>query len=105
MAALAMDVEGNDLDDGWGDELAYQPHGPFYTQQAWEAHRMRHLDVGVVTSSVGLAAWPPAGQGRIERYLFHWCLLDRSWGVAFFLRSILRRATCRRYHVKVGTLS
>ena len=57
MAALAMDAEWNDPDDGWFDELDYQPQGPFCTQQALEAHRV-FLDTGVVTSSVG----PSAGQ-------------------------------------------
>ena len=61
MAALAMDAEWNDPDDGWIDELDYQPQGPFCSQQELEAHR-EFLDVGVGTSSVGLSAGPPAWQ-------------------------------------------
>ena len=56
-----MDAEWNDPDDGWFDELDYQPQGPFYSQQELEAHR-EFMDRGVVTSSVGLSAGPPAGQ-------------------------------------------
>ena len=55
-----MDAEWNDPDDGWVNEFDYQPQGPFFSQQALEAHR-EFLDRGARTSSVGLAAGPPAG--------------------------------------------
>ena len=56
-----MDAEWNDPDDGWFDELDYQPQGPFCTQRALETHRV-FLDRGVVTSLVGLSTGPSAGQ-------------------------------------------
>ena len=53
-------------------ELDYQPQGPFYTQQALETHRVVSVNVGVVTSSVGLAAGPPASKGCHQQGARRW---------------------------------